>query len=298
MESAYERNPAVRLGLHLLVPQIKLMPIRVVEQNLETALIMEDDADWDIRLKAQMHDFARGVHLLSQPLASSTSRYADPTYPNPKDDSEPKNIFLDQGTDTVEPKHSPYGDNWDLLWLGHCGTRFPEKERDSSLPRGRAVLLGDRTVPETQHLALQYGTDELIKNYPNHTRVIHHTAENVCILAYAITQKAARQILYEFGLKEMNGPFDIELRQYCDGLDRRVHGCYTAQPQYFQHHRAVGSKTAYSDINEESKDAYNDKAYTYNIRWSTRTNLGRLVDGETQFIDGWPDDAPGTEKTY
>jgi hypothetical protein len=246
-----------------------------------------------------MGDFARGVSLLSQPLASNPSQFADPTYPTPQDDSKSKEIDLNQGAEIVGPKYSPYGDNWDVLWLGHCGTRFPENEKDKTTPRGRAILFGDETVPETQHLALQYAPDDLITKYPNHTRVIHHTAENVCSLAYAVTQKAARQILYQFGVKEMTGPFDIELRQYCDGLDgRKLRSCYTAQPTYFQHHRAVGSKSAYSDINQESNDDYNDHPYTYNIRWSTKINLEKLVEGETDFIDGWPDNQPATPKTY
>jgi hypothetical protein len=260
---------------------------------------MEDDADWDIRIKSQMHEFARGVHALSQPLASDSTQFADPTYPSAKDDSAPKEIYMNQAAETISPKHSPYGDNWDVLWLGHCGARYPEKGKDKNIPRGRAIFLDDETVPETQHLAMQFGTDELLTKYPNHTRTIHHTAENVCILAYAVTQKAARQILYEFGLREMTGPFDIELRQYCDGLDgRRLRSCYTAQPQYFQHHRAAGSINAFSDINEASSDEYNDKPYTFNIRWSTRVNLERLVEGETNFIDGWPNTGAGNTKTY
>lgn len=198
------------------------------------------------------------------------------------------------------PQRSPYGDNWDLLWSGHCGVRFPEKERDSNLPRGR-VLFDDETVPSSQHVNLQFGTDELVKMYANHTLAVHHTAETVCSLAYAITQRAARQILYDIGLKELRGPYDIMLREYCDGLEgRKVRKCYTAQPQYFQHHRVRGDKSKNSDISTggEGDHGFNEHVHTFNIRWSTRMNMQKLVDSETDFEDQYPDNAPASNRTY
>lgn len=36
----------------------------MVEEGIQTALIMEDDADWDVLLKSQMVEFARGVRYL------------------------------------------------------------------------------------------------------------------------------------------------------------------------------------------------------------------------------------------
>jgi hypothetical protein len=34
----------------------------IVEQNITSALVMEDDIDWDIRIKSQMREILRG-HL-------------------------------------------------------------------------------------------------------------------------------------------------------------------------------------------------------------------------------------------
>ncbi|RDI85334.1 hypothetical protein Vi05172_g4672 [Venturia inaequalis] len=264
---------------------------RIVTENLESALIVEDDVDWDIRIKSQLHHFADAVQVLTQPLASD------------REEVRPEDVYIGPESPaprTLKPETSPYGDNWDMLWLGHCGVRFPEKEKDGHLPRNR-VLFKDETVPSSQHISLQFGTDELVKRYANHTRAVHHTAETVCSLAYAITQRSARQILYDIGLKELRGPYDIMLREYCDGIGgRKVRNCYTAQPQYFQHHRPAGSKRKNSDINsdEEGEEEFNQHAHTYNIRWSTRLNMQRLVDGETEFEDQWPDDAPASNRTY
>lgn len=39
----------------------------MIEQRISLALILEDDADWDIRIKRQMRDFAKASRLLVQP---------------------------------------------------------------------------------------------------------------------------------------------------------------------------------------------------------------------------------------
>lgn len=69
-------------------------------------------ADWDVRLKSQLAPFARGIHILSQPIRNS-----------PKDNLYPTELDLSYGDKVQEPMHSPYGDNWEVLWLGHCGVR-------------------------------------------------------------------------------------------------------------------------------------------------------------------------------
>lgn len=277
------------------------MAHRVVDQNLATALVMEDDADWDIRIKSQFHEFAQAVNLLTQPLAHASSDYADPTFPTPSDGAtDHKDLYPDHNLLTVPPKVSPYGDDWDVLWLGHCGVRFPSKEQDPALPRGRAII-SDTTVPSQQHIYVGFGSDEILRTYPNHTRAVHHTAENVCTLAYAVSQRAARQILYDVGLKALENPFDIMLRKYCDGLNgRKVRNCYTAQPSYMEHHRAAGKASKGSDIHDlegqEEGEVENTNPYTFNIRWSTMLNLQKLVDGDSDFVDQYPDDREGMNK--
>ncbi|RAL67175.1 hypothetical protein DID88_007953 [Monilinia fructigena] len=77
---------------------------RIIENNLASAFIMEDDVDWDIRLLNQLPEYARGIRTLSH--IPSTQR-----------------------------QHSPYGDNWDILWPGHCGDVLPSTlTKDPSAP--------------------------------------------------------------------------------------------------------------------------------------------------------------------
>jgi hypothetical protein len=79
------------------------------------------------------------------------------------------------------------------------------------------------------------------------------------------------------------------LRYICDGVDNReLATCFTVQPQLFQHHRPIGPKAAFSDINDHDGDT-NDKATTANIRRSVRSNFPNLISGETDWVDSYPD---------
>ncbi|KAL3470362.1 hypothetical protein BJX99DRAFT_239660 [Aspergillus californicus] len=59
----------------------------VVQSDLETALIVEDDVDWDVSIREQMVAVADAVRQL---------------------------------TKTAKSDKSPYGHSWDVLWLGLC----------------------------------------------------------------------------------------------------------------------------------------------------------------------------------
>lgn len=79
-------------------------------------------------------------------------------------------------------------------------------------------------------------------------------------------------------------------RSICDGVDgRSLATCLTVQPQLFQHHRPVGPRSKFSDINDFG-DGYNARAETTNIRWSTRRNFPKLINGETEYTDLYDDD--------
>jgi len=265
----------------------------VVQRNLTSALILEDDADWDVRIKEQLYDYAKATRALIQPLSKDPSTYADSTYPKPKDASSlPKStLTFDQLPLTVEPTTSPYGDNWDVLWLGHCGMSFPTATSSGAenLPKGRVVRYGDSTVPERQYLKTVFNVDGLKDEYPSHARVVHHVSDAACSLGYAVTQAGARRLLYWLGLMEMTSAFDLMLRQFCEGIEGKdYHNCLTVQPALFQHHRPAVNKTFESDISSHGTE-YREKAMTEVIRWAVRMNTRVLLDGKTDFEDQFPD---------
>lgn len=111
--------------------------------NISTALILEDDADWDVRIREQLQDFALSARALTQPLSENPSSYADNTFPVPQgpDALPAADLLFDNLPSTIPPKHSPYGDNWDVLWVGHCGMRMPSKSvaNGDKIPKGRVI---------------------------------------------------------------------------------------------------------------------------------------------------------------
>jgi hypothetical protein len=272
-----------------------------VRQNLSTALIIEDDVDWDIRIKSQLRDYALSSQALLQPLTASSAVYADPTYPSPDGSSiMPPDIYFDALPSTKAPTTSPYGDGWSVLWLGHCGVIFPSSKVEASAPKsknqpkGRVVHLNDETVPSNIYFKnftdlWGWEQDDPRAAYPPHTRIAHHVMGSVCSLGYAVTQQSARRILYELGVKSFTYSFDLMMRDMCEGVaGRPYHTCLTVQPQLFNHHRPAGEKKHYSDISDHG-EGVTEKPYTEIVRLSARMNLGKMIEGRTDYDDQYPD---------
>lgn len=193
-------------------------------------------------------------------------------------------LQFDNLPSTIDPKHSPYGDNWDLIWTGHCGMRFPSEKVafTEKIPKAR-VVIPDLSVPQQQYLKTISIPDEVKEQYPNHTRIVHHAAAGSCSLGYAITQAGARRLLHDIGLFDVTAPYDMLLRQFCEGSGgRKYHVCLAMQPAIFQHHRPAGPQGA-------DGKGYRDKAVTENIRYSTRMNWDVLLERRTDFEDQYPD---------
>lgn len=271
-----------------------LIEPRIVEQNLSSALVLEDDADWDIRIKHQMRNFAKASRLLVQPLSGTTDQFLDPTYPQP-DDKHREILDLDiNSASTGTTTTSPYGDldRWDMLWLGHCGCRFPWLE-DKNVPLARAVIPNDPTVPARHSINIEFGDTQLLDQYPDYTRVVARSRINTCTLGYALSQAGARNLLYQVGISKIDGTFDMMMRSACDGSSGRESMiCLSPQPALFNHFRPVGDRSSWSNIGEGAGEGYNEVASSTNIRWATRVNLPRLVKGEREYIDSYKDVTP------
>jgi hypothetical protein len=273
---------------------------RIVQEDLTSALILEDDADWDVRLKSQMQVFAQAARAFTQPSNGQTlaEQYSD----------DPETEFpVTQLPRIPRPRLTPYGDSWDVLWLGHCGTEFPTSTAPNKPPPLRITIPNDITVPPPRYLkphpfALQ---DALAQEHPPYTRVVHASSRTTCTQAYAVSQQGARKLLWRLGLQTLTTGWDLMLRDWCDGsyahstgLDttdtdlgngrERVPVCVTVQPPLFSHHYGKG---AASDIMAPGGGFVDkEKEMTPYVRLSVRLNMERLVAGE-EPVEQWAEGA-------
>ncbi|KAI1348816.1 hypothetical protein F5Y01DRAFT_203386 [Xylaria sp. FL0043] len=332
----------------------------IVDLGLRSVLVLEDDVDWDVRLKTQMETFAVASQMwldVEQEKREMLSRLRNletgkPEHEDSKaESSATSNLFpessgeggikeeFERDTITLPPKlpstilnaaaysASPYGEDWDVLWLGHCGADLPttRKEPPPSSQAGspfcsssslKIAVPGDTTVPAPKHLqphpfALR---DALADAYPPHTRVVHAACGNVCSLAYGVSQRGARRLLRRFTGDGYVAQWDLMLRDYCMGTrtnrDKEEEGgggggggergegdeslvCLTVQPPLISHHYAGEEGGAsVSDIKGQGGGLVRGKKGTPYIRLSVQENLERLVAGVPveRLVDQLPDD--------
>ncbi|OTB01735.1 glycosyltransferase family 25 protein [Hypoxylon sp. CI-4A] len=227
---------------------------RIVEDGISSALIMEDDMDWDVHVKDILAQFAGAARSLQ------------------------KDFHKNQ---TLESP-SPYGQDWDMLWLGSCVTNFgehlpehlqiPLEERNFR----KILIRDDPTVPPVGHL-LANGTFSW-DDYPPQARIV---------FAYALSASGAQKALQYMGLEGQSKPFDNHLSDLCR---LRINGmrCVSIVPSLFVHHRPRGRISGDSDINNGANDEVREVGFTENILYSTRLNLRNLVTGlepEKQWKD-------------
>lgn len=218
----------------------------VVENRLSSALIMEDDMDWDVNIKSQLSQFAPAARqILNSP--SST-------------------------------QESPYGGEWDLLWLGHCGEHFPEAmEPKLENPDTRKIIVeNDPTVPSFNHIK-GFPT---WKDYAEHTRFVHTTAGPICTFAYALSYRGAQKVLYDLSVNGLSGPFDNSLSDLCR-YQKYGMKCVSATPGYFTHHKSRGYMSGDSDIQGYGAGGeIREKGTTENVVFSARLNIEQMLKGE------------------
>ena len=147
------------------------------------------------------------------------------------------------------------------------------------------VILNDPSVPNLTNL--RSDNKEEMKQFPNHSRLIHMAGEPLCSFAYAISAKGAQKLLYGTAIKELRGIFDNALSWWCTDHSQNA-TCLVAQPPYFFHHRPAGKSNKASDI-QDYGTTVNVKGHSQNIRWSTKLNLEKLRLGQTNYEDSYPD---------
>lgn len=216
---------------------------------------MEDDSDWDVSLKVQLQSFAHAVRAL-QPQKG--------------------------------PSQSPYGDDWDILWLGHCGISCK-----TDLPF--YLTPNDPTIPMPHHFLPQWRDPPVFEGYerPDHSRLACTANDAVCSMLYAVSYKGAQRILAALsvnpsGLAEeidIGAQFDVSLGRMCGNGYLR---CFAPYPSITGGFHQAGLKAKFSDIhNDESGDE--EGFFSWGVMYSTMLNINRILKGERTVHATWGD---------
>jgi hypothetical protein len=196
-------------------------------------------------LKYQLLDVARGNRFLSRP----------------KDDPAAVSIEEEPSSRT----RSPYGADWDIIWLGHCGSHSDSDTR-------RFVLENDPTVPRESDIMYPAGSPEpaALWKEPG-TRIMYKSGNGVCSWTYAVSFIGAQKLLNAMSIEPFNQGFDQGLGRLCStGILRCTH----IFPPIF----GAGTEVR-------------EKGRTHNVLWSTRLNIKNILEGkkvEPQW-DGVPE---------
>jgi hypothetical protein len=270
---------------------------KIVAEKVSSALIFEDDADWDLRIVEQMNQFSVATKEL---LANGG-----------------------QKKNRGPPTKSPYGEGWDILWIGHCGGFHGNI---SSVPH--YIIRNDETVPPAMAMddmlfgispyakweqngsdppcAAHAGRDPPGKtcDYPRlapKDRIVQERAKPVCTASYAVSYQGARKLLARVGglsLTDVFAPVDQGFGDVCSGstdLPGERTRCFTPSPPYIRGYKSKGMEVADSDIritgtNGEKRTT----GWSKGIMRSARLNANSIVSGvdfepEDQYIRDGPE---------
>jgi hypothetical protein len=275
----------------------------MVEENVQTALILEDDADWDVRLKAQLLSLARGTRILLD-LAHKEPAFASASRSNPSDIANHAQVSNSDSSGSSKSSalpFSPYGDGWDILWLGHCGETFPERiPGHQHIASGSArytyyAMQDDDTVPSAQHATSWIAGD--LARHP-HTRWVHFSGGPTCSAAYALSQSGARKVLLALSVGgSLVAQLDNAMADLCRdhtpwdaGGEADAEGppgypgarmrCLSVTPALFSQHKPRGRRDAGSDIETVADgEDIREVGESPNLVWSARLNVQNLMLG-------------------
>jgi GR25 family glycosyltransferase involved in LPS biosynthesis len=221
----------------------------VVMAGLSTALILEDDVDWDVRIATQMQRLSDSVRkLLNAPEVDST----------------------------------PYGTDWDVLWIGHCGEKADGAHYVEYRDDSRVTTEGFRGFSKKLWM------DQI----PEGHRRLQPAVQPICTFAYAVTAASAQKLLQLLGSGK-DEAYDVGLQHQCTAGHLR---CFTVVPQVMQHYEPAEGSGYISNINEESGFG---KSASDNLLEKTMGRTGNVVQSaRCKALFGAQCLAPGTSPDY
>lgn len=220
-----------------------------MQENIQSALIFEDDADWDVSFKQQLVEFARGA------------------------------TYVQGERSPILDVQSPYGQAWDLLWLGHCGAKsIPAKD-------GRYyAIYDDITVVDDEHRRKDIRRADLSAPalQGEFTRVVHELHNPRCALAYALSLRGAQKLLHHYSVEANAAPWDRTIQTFCD--EKKIEPdalCITVTPSLVEGYHPAGNTKKDSDRSEVSRATERKIGFTEKLVFPVK-------DGLTQWVDRAP----------
>lgn len=219
-----------------------------------SAIIMEDDADWDVSIKTQLQNFAIAVHALQQDEPASDS---------------------------------PYGHDWDILWLGHCGLECHAQQPSFITPNDPTIL--------PPHHFLPYWRDPPPLHRPDNSRLTCTVSDGVCSIVYAVSFRGAQRILAALSVNpsgiaeeiDIGAQFDVSMGRMCGNGFLK---CFGAYPSLTGGYKAAGPAAKGSDINGPAvDDGPIEGPFSNGIMYSTMLNINRLLRGKATVRSTWDD---------
>ena len=223
----------------------------VVMNRLESAIIFEDDADWDVALRYQLVQYAKA------------SRY----------------ILRQNGSAS-----SPYGNGWDVLTIGHCDAEARKEDmRRWVIPNDPTVIAphirGGAWIPDMKPWQ---AWNSKHPDKSNNTRICFASEWNACTTAYAVSLAGAMKILYYQSMTPFNEKFDNGLGNMLRHHEKKSNFTgITCYPTVIgvSHGAGTGAKT--SDI--ESYGGIHERPYSERLQFPVRKNIERLFRGDNIF---------------
>ncbi|KAI9773240.1 MAG: hypothetical protein M1839_002202 [Geoglossum umbratile] len=176
----------------------------VLESGVETALILEDDADWHVNIKDQMR-------LLSQNMM----RHGSPL------------LMPNGGTEMVKEKGkegvlAPYTLDWDIFWVGQCvqANNREGGKRPGFTYKDTAGPYNDEPQSDFKEELLIHGVD--YDKGEKSMRVVAEASGPACTTGYAVTRTGAHRLLYNLGYLGPQAPVDLQLLSLCARRELRT----------------------------------------------------------------------------
>jgi len=245
----------------------------------ETALFLEDDADFGVDIRAQMKLLSQSM-TKDRRLERNTNRAADEQQVQVQANS---NIATDNSSsEDAMDLHNPYAmDTWDIFWLGHWGMEFAGNYRLVDYTDQYALPWSHLTSDWNNFYASQAAAQTGIEQ---HQVVVHGTAP-LSSYAWAITRSHAEKLVRRLR-NERAQTFDLALHMDCKG---GVHRCVAPVPEVMHHHKVAGQKSigyvGNVDDGQHDLDWWRRvHKYTFNIQWSARCNA---AGGGEKLGDRW-----------